>query len=82
VTREWFDDRARVLTATYPDDERDQRLHLTSDYTLMGPLRYYIYRQVRLRAERLGLPMALHEDEVPQTARGPAAMAGGGAPIA
>jgi hypothetical protein len=82
VTREWFDDRARVLTETYPDDERDHRLHLTSDFTLMGPLRYYLYRQVRLRAERRGRPVALHEDQVPETAGGPAALAGGGPPIA
>ena len=39
VDRAWFDDRARVLTETYSDDARDQRLHLTSDYTLMGPVR-------------------------------------------
>ncbi len=45
VTREWCDDRARVLTETYPDDTGDLRLHITSDYTLMGPLRYQIYRQ-------------------------------------
>ena len=48
----------------------------------MGPLRYYLYRQVRLRAERLGLAVPLHEDQVPESAGGPAAVAGGGAPIA
>ena len=64
VTREWFEDRARVLTETYPDDAADQRLHLTSDFTLMGPLRFHLYRQVRLRAAALGLPFALHEDEL------------------
>lgn len=65
VTQAWYDDRARVLTETYPDDARDQRLHLTSDFSLMGPLRYYIYRQVRLRAAALGLTLPLHEDDVP-----------------
>jgi hypothetical protein len=75
VTREWFEDRARVLTETYPDDVGDQRLHLTSDFTLMGPLRYYLYRQVRLRAQRLGLEVALHEDHVPERA-GPGVPAG------
>ena len=40
VDQAWFEDRARVLTETYSDDARDQRLHLTSDYTLMGPVRY------------------------------------------
>ncbi|PYQ42770.1 MAG: hypothetical protein DMF77_11855 [Acidobacteria bacterium] len=66
VTREWFEDRARVLTETYPDDAADYRLHLTSDYTLMGPLRYQLYRQVRLRATALGLTPPLHEDELLQ----------------
>ena len=65
VDREWFDDRTRVLTETYSDDARDQRLHLTSDYTLMGPVRYHLYRQVRRRAEALGRPLDLHEDMLP-----------------
>ena len=53
VDQDWFDDRARVLTETYSDDARDQRLHLTSDYTLMGPVRYHLYRQVRRRAQAM-----------------------------
>jgi hypothetical protein len=76
VSREWFEERERILTENYPDDDRDQRLHLTSDFTLMGPLRYYIYRQVRLRAERLGIQVPLHEDQVPETARATAALEG------
>lgn len=64
VDQAWVDDRARVLTETYSDDARDQRLHLTSDYTLMGPVRYHLYRQVRRRAEALGHPVGLHEDMV------------------
>jgi len=64
VDQAWFEDRARVLTETYSDDARDQRLHLTSDYTLMGPVRYHLYRQVRRRAEALGHPVDLHEDMV------------------
>jgi hypothetical protein len=64
VDQAWFDDRARVLTETYSDDARDQRLHLTSDYTLMGPVRYHLYRQVRRRAEALGHTVGVHEDMV------------------
>ena len=64
VDQAWFEDRARVLTETYSDDARDQRLHLTSDYTLMGPVRYHLYRQVRRRAEALGRPVDVHEDMV------------------
>ena len=77
VDRAWFDDRARVLTETYPDDARDQRLHLTSDYTLMGPVRYHLYRQVRRRAESLGHRVELHEEMVPGgTSRAPVEGAG------
>jgi hypothetical protein len=64
VTEEWCADRARVMTETYPDDVADQRLHLTSDYTLMGPFRYHLYRQVRRRAERRGHPVDFHEDRI------------------
>ena len=78
VTREWFDDRARVLTETYPDDAADLRLHLTSDFTLMGPLRYQIYRQVRLRAAALGVTLPLHEDELPLSPAGAAGRVPGG----
>jgi hypothetical protein len=77
VDRAWFDDRARVLTETYSDDARDQRLHLTSDYTLMGPVRYHLYRQVRRRAESLGRALDLHEDMLPGASpRAPVAPAG------
>ncbi len=74
VTAEWFLDRARALTETYPDDSTDQRLQLTSDYTLLGPLRFYVHRQVRLRAEALGLDVDVDEDRVLEEAgRGVAA---------
>ena len=81
VTEEWFADRARALTETYPDDTTDRRLQLTSDYTLLGPLRFYIHRQVRLRAEALGLDVDVDEDRVLQeTGPGvPAATSGPGA---
>jgi hypothetical protein len=71
VTREWFEDRARVLTETYTDDADDHRLHLTSDFSLMGPLRYFLVRQIRLRAAALGQPVAIHEDDLfaPSVAR-------------
>jgi hypothetical protein len=64
VSAEWFEDRALVLTQTYPDDTQDTRLHLTSDFTLLGPLRFYLYRQVRRRAERLGRAVEIDEEEV------------------
>jgi hypothetical protein len=64
VTPEWFEERRAVLEATHADPARDRKLHLTSDYTLLGPLRFHLYREVRRRAEALGLSVDVHEDEV------------------
>jgi hypothetical protein len=64
VTTEWFEERRAVLEATHGDAARDRRLHLTSDYTLLGPLRFHLLRHVRRRAEALGLDVDVHEDEV------------------
>lgn len=64
VTNEWYLERLEILTRTYPDEDSDQRLHLTSDYTLLGPLRFHLYRAVRRRAEALGLRVSVHEDQV------------------
>ena len=63
VTPEWFEERRTVLMATHRDPARDRRLHLTSDYTLLGPLRFHLYRQLRLRAHALGLSLDVHEHE-------------------
>jgi hypothetical protein len=79
VSKEWFLDRARALTETYPDDTTDQRLQLTSDYTLLGPMRFYIHRQVRLRAEALGLDVDVDEDRVLEDAGAVAGLEGSGA---
>ena len=54
VSEEWYLDRQRLLNQ-YPDDSTDQRLHLTSDYTLLAPLRYFLYRELKQRAESLGI---------------------------
>jgi len=72
VSRQWYDERSEILTRTYPDENSDRRLHLTSDYTLLAPLRFHIQRAVRLRANSLGLDdVEVHEDET---------LAGAGAP--
>ncbi len=64
VTNEWYQERLEILTRVYPDENSDQRLHVTSDYTLLGPLRFHVYRAVRQRAEALGLRVPFHEDQV------------------
>lgn len=79
VTEEWYEDRARALTETYPDDNTDRRLQLTSDFTLLGPLRFYVHRQVRLRAEALGLDLDIDEERVLEDAGVGAGLEGSGA---
>jgi hypothetical protein len=64
VTNEWYQERVDVLTRNYPDENSDQRLHVTSDFTLLGPLRFHLNRAVRMRAEALGIPVTVHEDSV------------------
>ena len=48
----------------------DQRLHLTSDFTLLGPLRFHLFRALRRRAQSLAVPIGLHEDRVIQAVLG------------
>ena len=64
VSAEWYAERLEILTRTYPDENSDQRLHLTSDFTFLGPLRFHLHRAVRLRAESLGLETDVHEAQV------------------
>ena len=66
VGETWVAERLEILTRAYPDEDSDLRLHLTSDCTLLGPLRFHLCRQLRQRAEALGLPVALHEDMIPE----------------
>jgi len=68
VSEEWYRERADTLSTSYPDENRDRRLHVTSDYTLLAPLRYFLARQIRLRAEALGLLIDVHEDRIPEEA--------------
>jgi hypothetical protein len=64
VDEQWVAERREVLTRNYPGEDSEQRLQLTSDYTLLVPLRYHVWRQVRRRAESLGYAVDLHEDRL------------------
>ena len=64
VTNEWYQERVEVLTRNYPHEDSDQRLHVTSDFTLLGPLRFHLNRAVRMRAASLDIPVTVHEDSV------------------
>jgi hypothetical protein len=65
VDEEWFAERWAALTQPVDDERDDRGLHLTSSYTLMGPLRAAIYREIRLRGESLGVDPGFHERDLP-----------------
>ena len=71
VSATWYAERREVMTRSYPGEDSEHLLALTSDYTLLRPLRFHLRRQVRLRAESLGLEADLREDDV-AAARPPA----------
>jgi hypothetical protein len=64
VGEAWYRERLEILTRSVPDEDVDQRLHLTSDFTLLGPLRFHLFRAARRRAQALARPIGLHEDRV------------------
>jgi len=76
VSEAWYRERLEILTRQFPEEDVDQRLHLTSDFTLLGPLRFHLFRAVRKRAEQLALPIAVHEDRVVHSLLGEAVAAG------
>ena len=78
VSEEWCRERLEILTRVFPLEDVDQRLHLTSDFTLLGPLRFHLFRQIRRRAKAAGQTAALHEDSVLQAVLGPPVAAGSG----
>ena len=65
VTPEWYAERAKALTEIIGDDRGDQLLHLTSSYMFLGPLRFHLYKQIRLRAETLGRQIDVDESSTP-----------------
>jgi hypothetical protein len=64
VSDGWYRERLEILTRSAPDADLDQQLHLTSDFTLLGPLRFHLFRALRRRAQSLALPLDLHESRV------------------
>ncbi len=66
VSEQWYHERLEILTGSLPNEDVDQRLHLTSDFTLLGPLRFHLFRQIRRRVESRGRRTGLHESRVLQ----------------
>jgi hypothetical protein len=65
VNEAWFAERWAALTQPVDNEVDDRVLHLTSSYTLMGPLRAALYREVRLRGEALGADPGFDERDLP-----------------
>jgi len=64
VDEQWVAERREALTRSYPGENSEKLLQLTSDYTLLTPLRFHLWRQVRRRAESLGYAVDLHEERL------------------
>ncbi len=64
VSDRWYQERLDIMTRSYPDEDSELRLALTSDYTLVAPFRFHLFRELRLRAEALGHSIPLHENQV------------------
>jgi hypothetical protein len=75
VSAEWVAERREALTRTFPDEDSEQLIIQTSEYTLQKPLRFHLARQARRRFESLGVAVELHEDQVTAEAPLPAAAA-------
>ena len=74
VTREWYEERKKTLTEPVSDTWGDRLTNLTSSYTFMAPLRFHLYKLVRLRGDALGRPLPIDEAVLPLScafARGP-----------
>ncbi len=65
VDEQWVAERMAALTEPVDADANDHLLHLTSSYTLMGPLRFALYRAIRLRSQAHGVDPGFHERDLP-----------------
>ena len=64
VTAAWYKERAETLKEVILSRPIELAVMLTSQYTLLAPLRFHIYRQVRRRSAALGCGSDLHENQV------------------
>lgn len=49
VSHDWYRERAEAMAETLRDDRVDAGLDVTARYTLFGPVRYHLERQIALR---------------------------------
>lgn len=65
VSRAWYDERMRTLEQPIGDEYGDRLLHLTSSYTLLGPLRVHLYREAARRAHAFGVSLLEQLEALP-----------------
>lgn len=53
VTQAWHDERTELMTRSYPHEDSDRLLRLTSEYTFLGPVRFHLRRLAEQRAAAL-----------------------------
>jgi hypothetical protein len=68
VTKEWYEERMKVLAQGKRDPELAQQLAITTGFTFVWPLRFHIVKNLRMMAQRLNRAFDLHEDGITQRA--------------
>ncbi len=63
VTRDWYEDRLRTLEKHMSGDY-DESIRVTSVFTFLAPVEFYLHRMLRERREALGLSGTVDEDLV------------------
>ena len=68
VTKEWYDERMKVLAQGRRDPVLAQQLAITTGFTFVWPLRFHIVKHLRAMAGRLNRAFDLHEDAITRRA--------------
>ena len=63
IDPDWFEHRMQVLAEHFPDAASDVDLRVTSAFTFAGPLRFHLTRLARARAEQIGAPFPVREQD-------------------
>ncbi len=64
VSQDWYEERARGIGQVFSSARSEHLVRLTARFTLLDPLRFHLYRVVRLRAEALGFRADFHESRI------------------
>ena len=64
MSSEWYEERLSGIEQVFSSEQSEHLVRLTARFTLLDPLRFHLYRAVRLKAESLGLQPTFHENQV------------------